>query len=60
VVLSTDNNSSGNKPQTVTKDDDQYEMAIRFRKDEDFSGWYQEVSCHLWIGDMEPARQGSS
>lgn len=40
--------SSGNPPKTVTKDDDQYEMAIRFRKDEDFSGWYQEVSIASW------------
>jgi hypothetical protein len=34
---------SGVKAQTVKKDDDQYEMAIRFKKDEDFSGWYTDV-----------------
>lgn len=36
--------SAAAKPQPEKKDDDQYEMAIRFKKDEDFSGWYQEVS----------------
>ena len=35
---------------TVPKDDaDLYEMAIRFRKDEDFSGWYQEVSSAVFL-----------
>jgi hypothetical protein len=34
---------------TVEKDDDQSGMAIRFKKDEDFSGWYTEVSCQCPI-----------
>ncbi|OWZ80070.1 proline-tRNA ligase [Cryptococcus neoformans Bt85] len=28
---------------TAAADDDRYEMAIRFKKDEDFSGWYTDV-----------------
>lgn len=39
---------------TVEKDDDQSGMAIRFKKEEDFSGWYTEVSFlpgrfEIWI-----------
>ena len=26
------------------KEEDLYEMAIQYRKDEDFSGWYTDVS----------------
>jgi prolyl-tRNA synthetase len=32
------------KPQTVKKEDDVYLMAIQYKKDEDFSGWYTDVS----------------
>ncbi|ORY30023.1 putative proline-tRNA ligase [Naematelia encephala] len=31
------------KPQTVKKDDDVYEMAIQYKKEEDFPGWYTDV-----------------
>lgn len=30
-------------------DDERYEMAIRFKKDEDFSGWYTDVRIALSI-----------
>jgi prolyl-tRNA synthetase len=35
---------------TVEKDEDQSGMAIRFKKEEDFSGWYTDVipPCLLW------------
>ena len=29
---------------TVKKDEDLYEMAIQFKKEEDFAGWYTDVS----------------
>ena len=32
------------KPMTVKREDDLYEMAIQFKKDEDFAGWYTDVS----------------
>jgi len=32
------------KPQTVKKDEDMYEMAIKYKKEEDFPGWYTDVS----------------
>jgi len=28
----------------VKKDEDLYEMAIQYKKEEDFSGWYTDVS----------------
>lgn len=31
---------------TVKKDEDLYEMAIQYKKDEDFSGWYTDV-CRM-------------
>jgi hypothetical protein len=31
----------------VKKDDDVYEMAIQYKKEEDFSGWYTDVSSFL-------------
>ncbi|KGB79560.3 hypothetical protein CNBG_5398 [Cryptococcus deuterogattii R265] len=34
---------------TTAADDERYEMAIRFKKDEDFSGWYTDV---LLKGEM--------
>ncbi len=34
------------KPLTVKKDEDLYEMAIQYKKEEDFAGWYTDVS---WI-----------
>jgi hypothetical protein len=44
-LMSADCSPIGNaKPQTVKKDDDVYEMAIKYKKDEDFSGWYTDVS----------------
>ena len=43
----TDEDSSAAKAQAVKKDDDQYEMAIRFKKEEDFAGWYTDVSISL-------------
>lgn len=33
-------------PATTSNRDDLYEMAIQYKKDEDFSGWYTDVS-HL-------------
>jgi len=33
------------KPMTVKKDEELYEMAIQYKKDEDFAGWYTDVSC---------------
>lgn len=32
-------------PAPAKKDEDLYEMAIQHKKDEDFSGWYTDVSC---------------
>ena len=32
------------KPMTVKKDEDLYEMAIQYKKAEDFPGWYTDVS----------------
>lgn len=32
---------------TVKKDEELYEMAIQFKKEEDFSGWYTDVSWRL-------------
>lgn len=37
------------KPQTVKKDEDLYEMAIQYKKEEDFAGWYTDVSCRWKI-----------
>lgn len=41
------------KPQTVKKDDDTYEMAIKYKKDEDFSGWYTDVSTLAHLPDYK-------
>jgi hypothetical protein len=41
---------------TVKKDEDLYEMAIQYKKDEDFSGWYTDV-CRMSAipGSISPA-----
>jgi prolyl-tRNA synthetase len=31
-------------PATTSNRDDLYEMAIQYKKEEDFSGWYTDVS----------------
>jgi hypothetical protein len=41
--------SSTGGPGATKKDDGQYEMAIRFKKEEDFAGWYSEVSTCLRV-----------
>jgi hypothetical protein len=41
------------KPQTIKKDDDVYEMAIQYKKNEDFSGWYTDVSCPVLVYEDE-------
>ena len=38
----------------VKKDDDLYEMAIQFKKEEDFSGWYTDVSIDRILSFISP------
>ena len=43
---------------TVKKDEDLYEMAIQYKKEEDFAGWYTDVSIKLLADLLEASISG--
>ena len=45
LIRASFSTQGGSAKAMTVKKDDEYEMAIQFRKEEDFSGWYSDVSC---------------